>query len=104
VAALTSGDLAAAGRFVSSDLVVEPVRAPLVPGYAAVRTAMESAGALGVALAGAGPSLLALCRAGASPPRVAAAGVAAFRKAGIAAGARVHRIDMRGARVVRSLP
>jgi homoserine kinase len=104
VAALAADDLAAAGRFVSSDLVVEPARAPLVPGYAAVRSAMEEAGALGVALAGAGPSLLAVCRAGASPGRVAAAGQSAFRRAGIAAAARVHRIDARGARAVRRLP
>ena len=104
VAALGSGDLTAAGRYVSSDLIVEPARAPLVPGCAAVRAAMEKAGALGVAFAGAGPSLLALCRAGVTPARVAEAGVAAFRKAGIAARARVHRIDTRGARVVRSLP
>jgi homoserine kinase len=104
VVALGAGDLVAAGRYVSSDLVVEPARAPLVPGYAAVRSALERAGALGVALAGAGPSLLALCTAGASPGRVAEAGVAAFRRAGVAATARVHRVDARGARAVRRLP
>ncbi len=104
VQALGAGDLAAAGRYVSSDLLVEPVRSRLVPGYAAVRRAMEDAGALGVALAGAGPSLLALCRGGRTPGRVAAAGESAFREAGIAARARVHRIDMRGARMVRELP
>lgn len=104
VVALGAGDLAAAGRYVSSDLVVEPARAPLVPGYAGVRSAMERAGALGVALAGAGPSLLALCTAGAAPARVAEAGEEAFRRAGVAATARVHRVDTRGARAVRRLP
>jgi homoserine kinase len=104
VVALAAGDLAAAGRYVSSDVVVEPARAPLVPAYAAVRSAMERAGALGVALAGAGPSLLALCTSGAAPSRVAGAGVTAFLQAGVAATARVHRVDARGARVVRRLP
>ena len=103
VAALHSGDLAAAGRFAASDTIVEPVRAPLVRGYAAVRRAMEEAGALGVAVAGAGPSLLALCPAGVPAARVAAAAETAFRREGIAAAARVHRADMRGARVVRKL-
>ncbi len=101
VTSLHCGDLAAAGRFLSSDLLVEPVRAPLVAGYAAVRQAMERAGALGVAIAGAGPSLMALCRAGAGPARVAIAAVAAFRREGIAAAARVHRIDRAGARTLR---
>jgi homoserine kinase len=101
VAALYSGDLASAGRFAASDTIVEPARAPLVRGYAAVRRAMEEAGALGVALAGAGPSLLALCRAGAPATRVAAAAESAFRRVGIAATARVHRVDTRGARGVR---
>jgi len=103
VAALHSGDLVAAGRFAASDTIVGPARAPLVRGYAAVRRAMEEAGALGVALAGAGPSLVALCPAGAPAARVAAAAETAFRREGIAATARVHRVDMRGARVVRRL-
>ena len=98
VAALHSGDLAAAGRFAASDTIVEPARSPLVPGYANVRRAMEEAGAFGVVLAGAGPSLLALCRAGAAAARVASAAEAAFRRAGIGATARVHRVDVRGAR------
>ena len=101
VVALGAGDLAAAGRFISSDLIVEPARAPLVPFYAAVRSAMEKAGALGVALAGAGPSLMAVSSAGPVAARVAAAAEAAFRRAGVSASSRVHRIDLRGARTVR---
>ena len=41
VAALHTGDLVAAGRCVSSDRIVEPARAPLVPGHAAVTRAMK---------------------------------------------------------------
>jgi homoserine kinase len=101
VAALHSGDLAAAGRFAASDRIVEPARSPLVRGYAAVRRAMEEAGALGVVLAGAGPSLVALAGSMASAARIAVAGEAAFRAAGVAADARVHRVDPLGARRVR---
>ena len=104
VAALAAGDLRAAGRFVGSDTLVEPARAPLVPGYAALRASMEEAGAFGVALAGAGPSLMALAAPGDAARRVAAAAEAAFRRAGISASARVHRVDPRGARIVRAGP
>ncbi|HKC25530.1 MAG TPA: homoserine kinase [Thermoanaerobaculia bacterium] len=98
VAALARGDLAAAGRAMSSDRIVEPRRAPLVPGYARVVAAMREAGAHGCALAGAGPSLVALTEAGHVPEAVGAAAVAAWAREGIAAGARVHRIDRVGAR------
>ena len=101
VAALHSGDVAAAGRFAASDRIVEPARSPLVRGYAAVRRAMEEAGALGVVLAGAGPALVALAVSTASAARIALAGAAAFRAAGVAAEARVHRVDPVGARRVR---
>lgn len=46
------------------DLLHEPYRAELIPGFAQVRAAALEAGALGVALSGAGPSVLALVHAG----------------------------------------
>ena len=44
------------------DVVAEPRRAPLVPGFAEAKRAAISEGALGCGLAGSGPSLFALCR------------------------------------------
>ncbi len=99
VAALHAGDLAAAGRFAASDRIVEPLRAPLVRGYEAVRRAMEEAGAFGVVLAGAGPSLVTFATPGGAAA-VAEAATLAFRAAGVRAEARVHRVDSRGARRV----
>lgn len=98
VAALYSGDLAAAGKCISSDRIVEPARAPLVPGHAAVTRAMKKAGAYGVALAGAGPSLLALSSDGPKPAKIAKAAVEAWKAEGIAAAAEIHRVDAVGAR------
>ena len=98
VAALHTGDLVAAGRCVSSDRIVEPARAPLVPGHAAVTRAMKKAGAFGVALAGAGPSLLAVSAEGPRPAKIAQAAVEAWKAEGVAAVAEVHRIDPLGAR------
>ena len=43
------------------DVVIEPQRAALIPGFGAVRQAAISAGALGCSIAGAGPTLFAWC-------------------------------------------
>ena len=50
------------------DLLHEPYRASLVPGFDEVRAAALAAGALGAALSGAGPSVLALVRSGDRDP------------------------------------
>jgi homoserine kinase len=59
VAALYSGDLALLSRSLV-DHVAEPKRASLVPGFADVKAAAMSAGALGCSLSGSGPSIFAL--------------------------------------------
>jgi homoserine kinase len=43
------------------DVVIEPQRAALIPGFRAVRQAAISAGALGCSIAGAGPTVFAWC-------------------------------------------
>ncbi len=43
------------------DVVIEPQRAALIPGFAAVRRAAMSAGALGCSISGAGPTMFAWC-------------------------------------------
>jgi len=43
------------------DVVIEPQRAALIPGFADVRRAALSAGALGCSISGAGPTLFAWC-------------------------------------------
>ena len=58
VTALHRGDLALLGRAISDDLV-EPIRTPLVPGFAEVKLAALEAGALGCSLSGSGPSVFA---------------------------------------------
>jgi len=50
------------------DLLHEPYRAELIPGFAEVRAAALDAGALGAALSGAGPSVLSLVRSGCRAP------------------------------------
>lgn len=83
------------------DTIAEPRRAPLVPGFAAIKAAAIGAGALGCSLSGSGPSLFALCRGMDVAARVAAA-MASAVKAHIGGEPQtyVSPIASRGARVV----
>ncbi|WP_069807588.1 homoserine kinase [Vulcanisaeta thermophila] len=54
---LMSGDADVLGRAVMGDVIVEPSRAKLYGHYGVVKDALLKAGALGVALSGAGPSM-----------------------------------------------
>ena len=100
VLALSSGDLAAAGSCLLADRLVDPSRLPLVPGGRAALDALLRAGAHGACLAGAGPALVALTEESADAVRMGKAAVAAWKRAGVPARARVHRLDRRGARLV----
>ena len=71
-------DLIAAGL---EDVLVEPRRAALIPGFAQVKAAAHSTGALGASISGAGPSVFAWCRDAASAEAVADAMRAAFAEA-----------------------
>ena len=84
-AGFASGDVAMIGRGMS-DLIVEPARARMVPGYAKVREKALQAGALGVCISGAGPTVLAVVDSGAAAPdAVLKAMVNAFKEAGAGA-------------------
>jgi homoserine kinase len=65
-----------------SDAVVEGARMRLYPGIAEARRAALDAGAMGVALSGAGPSLIALVGTRSKGKAVAKAGIEAFERLG----------------------
>jgi len=67
------------------DVLVEPRRAALVPGFAAVKQAALDTGALGASLSGAGPSVFAWFRGRATAEAGGAAMQQAFAEAGLAA-------------------
>ena len=81
------------------DLLAEPHRAGLVPGFREVQHAALAAGALGGSLSGAGPSVFAVAEA-ARAEGVGAAMRAAFAAVGVAGEARVCRLDSQGARLL----
>ncbi len=98
VAGCLRGDVEQISRCLR-DVVIEPQRQSLVPGFRAVQTAAMAAGALGASLSGSGPSVFAWCH------HDAAAGVAkamstAFADAGIESEHWVSAIDAPGARIV----
>lgn len=65
------------------DVLVEPRRAALIPGFHAVKAAALAAGALGASISGAGPSVFAWYERRADAERGAAAMAAAFAGAGL---------------------
>lgn len=93
------GDLAACLK----DLVAEPHRAALVPGFREAQEAALAAGALGCSLSGAGPSCFAVVPSE-KAPAVRRALESAFpeAQAGQARQAWICRLDAQGARVLSS--
>jgi homoserine kinase len=67
------------------DVLVEPRRAPLIPGFAAVKAAALDHGALGASISGGGPACFGWFRSRAAADAAAAAMGAGFTDAGIAA-------------------
>lgn len=100
VAALYQGNLPLLGRCLE-DRLVEPIRAALIPGYAAVRSRALDAGALGCCISGSGPTIVALADSESTAARVAAAMRSAFMAtAHLSSEAWTGPISAQGARVV----
>jgi homoserine kinase len=95
VAALFNGDLQLLGRSLQ-DVVAEPARSLLIPGFAAVKTAAMGAGALGCSISGSGPSVFALCATSADSARAGQAMTAAFKSAGLGSDLYVSAVNSRG--------
>lgn len=93
-----SGDLELVRRGLS-DVLVEPRRAPLVPGFAAVKRAALEAGALGASISGAGPSVFAWCAGRATAERAANAMSVAFRTVDLDSDVFMSPVDVPGARI-----
>ncbi|KAM7470995.1 hypothetical protein LguiA_009178 [Lonicera macranthoides] len=105
VAALSQGDLEALGQALSSDKIVEPRRAPLIPGMEAVKKAAIEAGAFGCTISGAGPTAVAVIDNEERGREIGEKMVEAFMEAGnLKATAMVNKLDRVGARLVSSIP
>lgn len=80
------------------DKIHQPYRAKLVPGFQNVMRSAKKAGAVGVALSGAGPSILALAKSS-HAQKIGSAMVGAFRREGIKSRFLKLRFDQKGATI-----
>jgi homoserine kinase len=81
------------------DVVIEPQRAALIPGFIDVRQAAMAAGALGCSISGAGPSMFAWCLE-AQVPAVLQAMRGAFTRHGLQSDDWTVQLRSAGARVI----
>ncbi|KAF9588728.1 hypothetical protein IFM89_015165 [Coptis chinensis] len=103
VASVLQGDLRVLGKAMSSDKIVEPKRAPLIPGMEAVKRAALEAGAFGCTISGAGPTAVAVIDDLKKGEEIGNRMVEAFLKEGnLKASATVRSLDRVGARIVSS--
>ena len=84
-----------------NDVIIEPQRASLIPGFADVKRSAMSAGALGCSISGAGPTVFAWSEIQYAEA-VRGAMVAAFGRHGLSADDWISTIENYGARVVRA--
>ncbi len=99
VHALESGDLVLLRRCLR-DVLTEPHRAGLVPGFRAAQEAALAAGAIGCGLSGSGPAIFAVAPSRAESEPIGAGLSAGLAAAGLAAEIRDCRLDHLGARVL----
>jgi homoserine kinase len=81
------------------DVMIEPQRKGLIPGFQLVKDAAMSGGALGCSISGAGPTMFAWAEEG-NAARVRDAMVGAFRDEGITCDAWINKIEPIGAAIV----
>jgi homoserine kinase len=101
VAALFQGDLALLGRSLQ-DVVAEPRRGLLIPGFAGVKAAAVQAGALGCSISGSGPSVFSLCATMETARSAGAAMKRAFGEVGLDSDVYLSRINQAGPVVVEA--
>lgn len=100
VASLFNGDQALLSRSLE-DVIAEPRRASLVPGFHAVKAAALAAGALGCSLSGSGPSVFALASSREVARHAGEAMQRAFNaESGVGADLWVSLVGRQGARVI----
>lgn len=100
VASLFNGDRALLSRSLE-DVIAEPKRASLVPGFFAVKAAALAAGALGCSLSGSGPSVFALASSLEVAQQAGEAMQRAFNaESGVGADLWVSLVGRQGARVI----
>ena len=85
-----------------SDLVIEPQRAPLIPGFAEVKAAAIARGAIGASISGSGPSVFAWVTSIQAASEVRDAMVQAFKLQGLTeVDSWISSVRHQGASIIR---
>ncbi|HXA01570.1 MAG TPA: homoserine kinase [Cytophagaceae bacterium] len=99
IAGLMSSDYALIGRSMQ-DVIVEPVRSILIPGFSDVKAASLDAGALGCGISGSGPSIFALSTKEATAQKVGKAMTKVFDSLKIGSETYVSKINNAGPQIL----
>ncbi len=99
IAGLMQKDYALIGRSLQ-DVIVEPMRALLIPGFEEVKIAALENGVLGCSISGSGPSIFALATSKQIAENAGAAMKVALNKIGLDGTIYVSKINDEGARVI----
>ena len=83
-----------------SDLLAEPKRIQLIPGFDEIKNEAMQAGAIGCGISGSGPSVFALCKGAANARLVAEVIQNGFSKIGLLNEAYVSQLNSKGASIV----
>lgn len=98
VAGLTKGDYALIGRSLE-DVIIEPVRSILIPGFDEVKQKCAEAGALGGGISGSGPSVFMLSESQSTAKQVEKVMAEVYTRIGIDFHTYVTTVNNGGARV-----
>jgi homoserine kinase len=99
IAGLLQSDYELIGRSLT-DVLIEPERSLLIPGFTTVKTAALENGALGCSISGSGPAMFSLAASSIDAQRCGEAMQAAFGSMGIESQKYVSKINADGATVV----
>jgi homoserine kinase len=101
VAGMMKPDYELIGRSLQ-DVVAEPFRSVLIPGFHAVRSKAMQAGALGCGISGSGPTLFAFCKDKKVAQNVGEAMRKEFAAIGLQSEVYVSGVNKEGARIINS--
>lgn len=99
VAGILMGDTNLIARSLT-DVIVEPIRGVLIPGFDAAKHAAMEAGALGCSISGSGPSMFALCADLQTAEKAGSAMRALFHKIGLESDLYVSPINCMGPKIL----
>jgi homoserine kinase len=82
------------------DVIAEPARSFLIPGFAGIKEAALKAGALGSSISGSGPSVFSLCESKKIADKVARAKQAILDEMGISSQVFVSAVNRQGCKII----